>query len=342
MSWRTFNHFLTGATIDKKIELKTLFSETFKNHKKSKTELLDSQTNHPKPWKWLRVMLFLLILGIVSFLNTLLIGELAFPWLALMVASIIPITCAVFLNETVLLEKFRFLDISIVFLIGTTISFLATGILLVDLGDTGLNAVLVAPVIEEIAKFLVILFAIKLMKIKRVSSAIFIGWVIGAGFQIAETLGYSTFFGYYGIFSQIQLLPGGTNYIFTGTLDFSTMFTRFFFSFGSHAFYGAIHGAASIFASRGSTRKHKIGRQVVWFAFCVLMHMIWNIVSVYITIPVLGTILSIFIQLLYFPLFFYLIDAGMRDHNEYMASMIVKETAAEEIAHEEVADTAAE
>jgi len=242
-----------------------------------------------------------------------------------MITSIVPITVATFLYESVMQEKLRIMDLVLIFMIGTTASFLATGILNTNLGDAGLNTVLVAPIIEEIAKAIPIIIAIKIMKIKRVSSAIFVGWLVGSGFQIAETLGYATYYGYMGIFSQIEVLPGGTEYIFTGTLNYSVMFLRFFYSFGAHAFWGAIHGAAFIFASKSISRKSNIGRLAIWFSFCVIMHMIWNANSVYTNNQVLNEVFSVFIQLLYFPLFFYLLDAGLRDNKECMASIASKE-----------------
>jgi len=339
MSWSGFNKFLTGNDDSWSLSFKTLFSEVFKRHKKGEAENINDKSNHPRPWKWLRVMMFLIGLGAISLLNVFLVGEIAFPWTALVVAAIVPITIAVFLNESLMSEKFRFFDIFVLFLVGTTVSFLATGLLGINLGDAGLNAVIVAPIIEEIAKLIVIIATLKIMKIKRVSSAIFIGWIIGSGFQIAETLGYSTYYGFLGIFSQIEILPGGTQFIFSGTLDLTTMFVRLFFSFGMHAFWGAIHGAALIYASKAAPKKFNIGRQAIWFAFCVAMHMIWNTFGTYVANQTLAIILLIIIQLMYLPLFFFFLDSGQRDYNEYTSSLVVKEPETELCIGSQTTDT---
>lgn len=320
MSWNRFNNFMTGNPNNWNLKFKTLYSEVFKNHRVKKDVFVEEITDHPKPWKWLRVFLFLIVLSVVSFLNTILVGALAFPWLALIVASVVPITVAMFLYECITHEKPKVLEIVLIFMVGTTVSFLATGFLSIKLGDIGLDAVLVAPIIEEIAKAIPIVLAIKILKIKRVSTAILIGWIVGSGFEIAETLGYSTYFGYLGIFSQLQFLPNGTEYVFTGTLDYTTMFVRFFFSFGSHAFWGAIEGAAFIFSQKKDKPKMGFGRLVIWLVICIVLHMLWNTISTYISNLTWSIVLTILVQLIHFPLFFYLLDAGISDNKNHKPS----------------------
>lgn len=316
MSWKSFNKFMTGNDKSWTLKFKTLYSETFKrhNHIKNDEEASVVET-HPKPWKWFRVFGFLLLISAFSFLNVLMVGELAFPWLALIFSAVIPITVAVFLFETLNAEKVKLLDIFLMFLIGTTVAFLAVGILNIDLGRNGLNAALVAPIIEEIAKVIPIIIAIHLLKVKRVSTALFIGWIIGSGFQIAETLGYATFFGYEGIFSKIEFIPGG--YKFIGSLDFSTLVIRFFVGFGSHAFWGAIEGAAFIFAKKAGVKKYNFGRFAIWIGFCIVMHSLWNTNSTFNNHIFLSFLIMGLIQAMYIPIFFYLIDSGLRDEKEF-------------------------
>lgn len=345
MSWSGFNNFLTGNDDKWSLKFKTLYSEVFKKHKKGELKNVELPGDHPRPWRWLRAMIFLFAIGALGLLNVVLLGEYAFPWLTLVAASIIPITIAVFLYESVSHDKFRLIDVLIVFLIGATVSFFITGLLNlgIKINDVRIRIVFIAPPTEEIAKFLVIAATIKFMRIKRVSSAIFIGWIIGSGFQVIETMGYSIVFGIFGANPQAIVVPGGTFLIWDGTIDYSIMFLRLLFSFTSHGFWGAIHGLAFVVSTKDQSKRFSILRLTVWFLFCVISHMAWNAIATYFpNLTGLRSILLILIQAIHIPVFFYLLDAGLRDHKEFISSIKIEEPTSEELAPEDVAEPTAQ
>jgi RsiW-degrading membrane proteinase PrsW (M82 family) len=216
----------------------------------------------------------------------------------------------VLLYECVSEDHPRLVDLAVVFLVGTAGSLMAFISLDIPLFFEVLQVVVGGPIIEEIAKAIAIYVAIVFLKVRRVSVAILIGWVIGSGFQIAETLGYATFFGYQSLFMG-QVLP-------TIVDDYAMVF-RSLFAFGSHALFGAMEGAGILFSRavpEGS--KTKSSRFFLWLAMAVVLHMLWNVNAFFNgENRTVLTIVSVVFELGVIPIFLYLLDAGIRDGNRH-------------------------
>ncbi len=296
------NKFLTGHAEEWRLNIRKLSSHIFRNHKKESTNDL-IYTDHPHPWKWSRVLVSLIGLSILLLIAVFMLGPIPFPWLSLIVAAIIPISLGLFIyefNDT----QFPVKNLIIIFFIGSATSLIAVGFLSLPIGLPFLDMTL-AVIVEEVAKYIPILLTIKLLKIKRLSSALLIGWTIGAGFDVAESLGYST-------------IGGIVNYITDGAIItinmFSTMLLRLLTAFNSHSLWGAILGATAIISLREDGKKHHYGRFAIWFAIPVFLHFFRNVVANYIASIGWFIVLTIILQLIAIPIFFYLLDAGLSNY----------------------------
>jgi RsiW-degrading membrane proteinase PrsW (M82 family) len=306
MLWKKINQFLTGNSEPWSFNFKEVFSLSFKKHKKDTVIQKDDFSAMPHPWIWLRAFLFLLTLSFVYYTIVYSGGViLAFPWFALVTASIIPITVAIFLFESNIKESISLINIIFVFFAGNALSFAALIYINLNVGIESINTAFIAPFIEELAKLLPIIIAISLLKIKRLSSAIFIGWLVGAGFEIAETLGYSTFLGFAEMFSE-------TNMAFLP--DPSTLIERSLYAFGSHALFGAIEGAAFLLSQKRDNIKFNKKRFVVWISLSIIFHMAWNSNVVFNSSPNLTIIICVILQVIMIGVFIFLYDACIRDN----------------------------
>lgn len=283
--------FLTGDNDLNPVDYKTLFSKSF-----NRSRTLVYFDNLPIPFLWTRVLIFMAILGLVSYLNTLYVGAYAFAWLTLIVSSIIPITISVFLFEMIKVKKIDMLSSVIIFVIGITLSFFLVGQLAFNSQNEILDTALLAPIIEEIAKFLTVFIMIKYLKIKQISYAIFVGYLIGAGFQVAETMGYATFWG---------LL----DYFRFDNLGFDVLFTRSIYGFNSHGLWTALH-AIGIMISLNKKNNIYI---IKWSLIAVILHALWNFIAV-INIPTgMSELLLAILQFLFIPISMLIIKVSIHD-----------------------------
>lgn len=282
---------LTGDDNINSVDYNTLFSKSF-----NRSKTLVYFDNLPIPFLWTRVLLFMSILGLVSYLNTLYVGAYAFAWLTLIISSIIPITISVFLYEMIKDKKIDMLSSVIIFVIGITLSFFLVGQLAFNSQNEILDTAILAPIIEEVAKFLTVFIMIKYLKIKQISYAIFVGYLVGAGFQVAETMGYATFWG---------LL----DYFRFDNLGFDVLFTRSLYSFNSHALWTALH-AIGIMITLNKKNNLFI---LKWSIMAVILHALWNFIAV-INIPTgMSELLLAILQFLFVPIIMLIIKVSIHD-----------------------------
>ncbi|VEU82221.1 PrsW family glutamic-type intramembrane protease [Acholeplasma hippikon] len=284
-------YFFTGIKNIEKFDYKIFFSKSFTNRNKKEIIYFD---NLPIPYLWTRVFLFMLGLSLVSFLNTIYVGVYAFPWLTLIAASVIPMTFTVFFYE---IMKDKIIGIGkaiIIFFIATTLSLFIVGQINFGVSDF-VDTVMIAPLIEEFAKMFTIYIVIKNVKAKKVSQGVFIGFLVGAGFQIAETMGYATIWGINGL-------------IRSQSIDYTVLFRRSAHAFMSHALFGALHGMGIILSIRLKNN--------VWIKISLLAlvsHMAWNFVAVMMLPSFFEESLFILIDLLFIPCFFMLLNVSLYD-----------------------------
>ena len=323
MYFKKINDFLTGNSEPWSFKFREVFSLAFKKHCKNYNQQNDEFTFIPKPWIWLRVFGLLILLSFIYYTIIYSGGVyLAFPWFSLVTASIIPITVAVFLYESNIKESVSLINILIIFFVGTAFAFVALININVGVGNEAIYAAFFAPVIEEIAKLIPIMIAIILLKTKRLSSAVLIGWLVGAGFEIAETLGYATYNGYEAVFSSSSsfILP-----------DASTLFIRSLVAFGSHGLWGAIEGAAFYLSHKQENNKFITKRFLAWMGLSVAFHMLWNSNAFFTSSDIVRIIIMIILQAMMIGIFIYIMDACIRDNKLIVQNMINEENAVTKI-----------
>lgn len=298
MALSDLNQFMTGHKEKWELNISKLSSHIFRIHKK---EVLDETASsyHPNPWKWSRLFVSLIGLSILLLLAVLALGLIPYPWLSLIVASIIPISLMLFLYEFSAHTQISIKNLVIIFFVGSALSFLAIWFLSFATGLPFLDMT-IAVIVEEIAKGIPILLAIRLLKIKRLSSALLVGWTIGAGFDIAETLGYSS-------------ITGVTIFLLNGTLDFSPIFVRLLSAFNSHSLWGAILGGAIIMSLREDGKRFHYGRLSIWFSIPIILHFLNNVISNYVVSIGWSIVLLLILQIIAIPIFIYILDCGVRD-----------------------------
>jgi RsiW-degrading membrane proteinase PrsW (M82 family) len=310
MGWSKFNAFMTGNDLPWSLHFKEMFSRSFKKRSKEKTDSEETFSPIPRPWRWTRTFLFLLVMTIVYDLIVMNGGIIvAFPWLALIAASVLPITILVLLYECASVEEVPLIHVTEVFFIGTAVALLAFISLNVIPLPEDWAAILAAPILEELAKIVAIYIVFAFWKIRRVSTALLIGWTIGAGFQIVETLGYSTIYGLAELISEEG----------SGVIDDSTLFFRSVFAFGSHALYGAMEAAGLMFSRPIQEGEKGNSRRIwLWGAIAVIFHMSWNLNAVLSSEDTVKlTWIALGLEVITIPVFFYLLDAGIRDQKRW-------------------------
>lgn len=285
------NQLLTGNSDPCSLNLKRFFNGIFQS-KKNPNPIQPLEVPFPTIWK--KVMLGMLVLATILLAGVTSLGPYPFPWLTMVMAALVPVTLVLFVYEFNNAQPVPIRDLLIVFFIGSAASFYVVG----DLGIwTGIEIVdlIFNACVEELAKLAPIYLAIRFLKIKRASAALLVGLTVGAGFDIAESMGYSTFYGLEAFFEN-------------GEIDFSTMVVRLQSAFMSHTLWGGMEGAALIFAVRGEPKKPRIGTLMIWIGFAMITHILWNMFG--------GMIVGTVIQLLFIPVFLYLLDACYRDQLE--------------------------
>lgn len=305
---------MTGNDEPWSLRFKDLFSGSFKKRPKETLETPETFSPIPRPWRWTRIFLFLLIMTIVYYLIVMNGGiYLAFPWLALIAASVIPITILVLLYECAYVENVPLIHVMVVFFVGTAVALLALISIKIIVLPGNLETILAAPIFEELAKIVAIYVVFAFIKIRRVSTALLIGWTIGAGFQIVETLGYSTFNGLFEAFSEEG----------SGFIDDSTMVFRSVFAFGSHALYGTMEAAGLMFSRPiKEGEKGNIRRIWLWGTMAVILHMSWNGSSVLCGDDLAAfTWIALGMELITIAIFIYLLDAGIRDQKRWWSEI---------------------
>jgi len=309
--------FWTGFTGKRQLRIRDLLKNAFSFHENAEYASI-FQINHqdqkkvsdglsvdtPKPWIYLRVFFFMVFLSLLVYISTFFLTLATFPFLTLLFASIIPVSSIVFLIEFNKNETIPPLFLVIIFFLGSTLSFLLAIPEIINLTQQSVGVqLIVISVVEEVAKVVPILLFIAMIKPKRIASGILIGFVVGAGFQIFETMGYSILGGYIGVFS-------------TGVLSFQIMWSRLLTSLTTHAVFGAIEGGAIMLCARGSTRYFKSllrARFWCWFILVIVIHYLWNGIALTLSGLGLQIILLIILAFITFYLLLVMFDASIKD-----------------------------
>lgn len=198
---------LTGLEGLSVIEFFCSFSQVFRRHSLQEViELTASGTDHttpsihelsptwPKPWLYVRIALFFLILYIISSCGFYCLEDgnnMNYVPLHLLTGCMgVPLSVMMFFYECNKRRNLPFWEILKAFMLGGVLSLFITAVLNLS-GICALGAISAGPV-EETAKLLAaILIASAMYKRDQVHHGLIIGCAVGAGFAVFESMGYA-------------------------------------------------------------------------------------------------------------------------------------------------------
>jgi RsiW-degrading membrane proteinase PrsW (M82 family) len=189
--------------------LTTMFSEVFKGRKSGEIEdyvvvgtskttpaLDEVQTGWPKPWFFMRVLGFMLV---VYFLFSKTIENFSnphdLPGLMMMGALAVPLATVVLFWELNTPRNVSFMQILMMLCFGGVTS-LALLEIVARLSGLGWLGALSPGITEEVAKLMTVIIVVRSAKFKYILNGIVFGAAVGAGFAAFETAGYSFYDGF--------------------------------------------------------------------------------------------------------------------------------------------------
>ncbi len=203
---------LNKLTSTEKLEgfsLTAMFSEVFKGRKPGEIEdyfvvgttkttppIDEVQTGWPKPWFFMRVLLFMLAsYFILAKILDIFENPNAVPGVMMVGSLAVPLATAILLWELNSPRNVSFIQVLSLICLGGVISlfFALVGYQISHLGWLGTPS---AGIVEEIGKVLAVMIVVRNVKYKYTLNGIVFGAAIGAGFAAFETAGYSFFHGY--------------------------------------------------------------------------------------------------------------------------------------------------
>lgn len=263
---------------------KFLFKDVFKKRSTEELEttitqgMFKGKAHHKEigieaPWLYMKVFFFMLICTAISLAFTAISGS---PIAFIIVGGLCAVVpLMVFLFETNFSRNLTILDIGKLFLIGGLSSLIITllfNIPFAHVGDVA-STVFLAPVLEELAKAIIVIFFVSKIKPKNMLTGLLIGFCIGSGFEVFETFNYA--------FNSYL-----TEFVLTGDLisasgfSLATLITRTFWSFFSgHHYFTAIFGAIYVLFKKNTEFDFKDIFQwkvIVGYLIPVVLHMSWN------------------------------------------------------------------
>lgn len=203
---------LNKLTSTEKLEgfsLSAMFSEVFKARKPGEIEdyfvvgttkttppLEEVQTGWPKPWFFMRVLLFLLAIYLIFSKTIDVFGNPNLvPGLMVMGALAAPLATAVLLWELNTPRNVSFVQVLMLMCLGGVISLLGAEIA-ASLSAFGWLGDPAAGIEEETVKLAAVIIVARNLKHKYILNGIVFGAAIGCGFAAFETAGYSFYKGY--------------------------------------------------------------------------------------------------------------------------------------------------
>lgn len=263
---------------------KFLFKDVFKKRSRDDLEntitqgMFKGKSGHTTigieaPWLYMRVLFFMLICtGIAlvfsiirsSFIPFVIIGGLC---------AVVPLM--VFLFETNFSRNLTILDVGKLFLIGGLSSLVLTMLLFEPFSYAGevVSTVVLAPILEELAKAIIVIFFVSKIKPKNMLTGLLIGFCIGAGFGVFENFIYAS--DTYSIF----LIDEGDILLANISSMYILVVRTFWGFFSGHHYLTAIFGAMYVlFKKHTEIYLSDIfqWRVIVGYIVPVVLHMSWN------------------------------------------------------------------
>jgi RsiW-degrading membrane proteinase PrsW (M82 family) len=203
---------LNKLTSTEKLEgfsLATMFSEVFKARKPGEIEdyfvvgttkttppLDEVQTGWPKPWFFMRVLLFMLGVYFLMAKGQDIFGNiLQFPGIMMIGSLAVPLGTAMLFWELNTPRNVSFVQVLTMICLGGVISLFFADIAY-QISNLGFLGTPSAGIVEEVSKLLAVVIVVRNTKYKYILNGMVFGAAIGAGFAFFETAGYSFREGY--------------------------------------------------------------------------------------------------------------------------------------------------
>ena len=208
----------------------------------------------------------------------------------------------VFLFETNFARNLSIFSTFKFFIIGGLLSIITTFVIRPWVENEVLLTVLLAPVFEEIAKALVVLFFLSRLRTNSMLTGLLVGFTVGAGFDVFETLDYA--------FSAVLLTTDAFEAII-GAI--ATLISRSVVTFFvGHHYFAGIFGAVYILSKRTpSFAVRDIFQWRVGAALLVSMalHSLWNATSFF--APFWASFVQVIVCIACVAILFLLINVGI-------------------------------
>ncbi len=203
---------LNKLTTPEKLEgfsLTAMFSDVFKGRKPGEQEdylavgtakttppLEDVQTGWPKPWLFMRVLIFMLALYLVMSKTIDWFGNPRMvPGLIVLGSFAVPLATAVLFWELNTPRNVSFVQVLMLVCLGGVISLFVTHVV-GDIASLGWLGHAGAGIEEEIAKLLAVIIVVNNTRYKYILNGLVFGAAVGCGFAALETAGYSLYNGF--------------------------------------------------------------------------------------------------------------------------------------------------
>ncbi len=216
------------------------------------------------PWLYMRVFFFMLLCTIIT-LGCAAVGLL--PPFVLCAALLSTLPLLLFLFESNFSRNMSIIDVLKIFMLGGVWSLLIT--IVMDLvflgGGEVVQTVVVAPIIEEICKAIMVVYFVKKIKPDNILTGLLIGFSIGAGFAFFENLCYAINVGA----DSDKIIPESIVTICVRSLgDF----------FGGHHYYTGIFSAIYVFlkGKNYSQKQDIVWRSTLALLLSIALHSLWN------------------------------------------------------------------
>lgn len=276
--------------------LSGMFSETFKKRAQEEVDeyficgtskttpaIEKAVTGWPKPWFFMRVLIFLAAtfflfwLGWREFTNTNLL-----PGMMMIGAMVIPLAVVILFFELNTPRNVSFFNAIGLLCVGGVLSIFVA---LIGFQVSGLDAILGPPaagVIEEVGKLITVIILARNTRQKYILNGLLFGACVGAGFAIFESAGYA----FSGFLNPIRYyLTHGTGYsqdliVFAGSNMTESIILRGLLSpFGHVAWTAIAAGALWRVKWDRAFNVGMLGNPLFWKAFLipVALHMIWDL-----------------------------------------------------------------
>lgn len=268
---------VTRRGIAIKLKLTDLFVNVFKKHTLEEREntficgtALTSPredeicSKWPKPWLYSRVFILFSItfIGLLALLRVFR-NILAYPGIVFIGALVIPFSLLVFFWEVNAPRNINIFDVVKIFFLGGISSLLITMILhsIVIVGDIDFYGAIMIGIIEELAKFIVVIYFSRGSKRKYILNGLLLGAAVGSGFAVFETAGYVFAYGF-----EVHTMM-------------RVIYTRGVLAFGGHIVWAAISGAALVMVKEDNrlSMKHILNPKFLkYFITAIALHAIWD------------------------------------------------------------------